>query len=460
MNIDTHPGVFFAFMADQPIKYNSQIEKDEHDDSANIPGKRVILVAWNPNTLQYERVTSASGVLQTSGSGGSGGTSSSVTLQDGSTPSQLLAIDSNGQIGINNLPSVQPISASSLPLPTGAAQESGGNLDSIKADLDTVVTNTNKIISAPATSANQASIITSVSSIDSKIPALGQALAAASVPVILPSATISTLTPPAAITNYANETGGNLAAAKADLDTIVANTNNIPSSPAQEGGNLATIATNTTDIATIGSKTDAKSTATDGTSVSLMSVLKEISAMCQTPPTTPVSGTFWQSTQPVSIATMPTTPVTGTFWQSTQPVSLASVPSHAVTNAGTFAVQTTATTSGGYTPGKLVSAASTNATSIKSSAGTLGYLTASNINASPRYLKIYNKASAPTVGTDTPVHTFLIPGNTAGAGTNIPLPPQGIALGTGIAIAITTGAADSDTGAVAASEIIVNYGTK
>lgn len=34
-----------------------------------------------------------------------------------------------------------------------------------------------------------------------------------------------------------------------------------------------------------------------------------------------VTGTFWQATQPVSIATMPTTPVTGTFWQATQPVS-------------------------------------------------------------------------------------------------------------------------------------------
>lgn len=33
--------------------------------------------------------------------------------------------------------------------------------------------------------------------------------------------------------------------------------------------------------------------------------------------------------------------VTGTFWQATQPVSLASVPSHHVTNAGTFAVQST-----------------------------------------------------------------------------------------------------------------------
>ena len=34
-----------------------------------------------------------------------------------------------------------------------------------------------------------------------------------------------------------------------------------------------------------------------------------------------VTGTFYQTTQPVSIATMPTTPVTGTFYQATQPVS-------------------------------------------------------------------------------------------------------------------------------------------
>jgi hypothetical protein len=34
-----------------------------------------------------------------------------------------------------------------------------------------------------------------------------------------------------------------------------------------------------------------------------------------------VSGTFWQATQPVSISSMPSTPVTGTFWQATQPVS-------------------------------------------------------------------------------------------------------------------------------------------
>lgn len=35
----------------------------------------------------------------------------------------------------------------------------------------------------------------------------------------------------------------------------------------------------------------------------------------------PVSGAFYQATQPVSLASAPTTPVTGTFWQATQPVS-------------------------------------------------------------------------------------------------------------------------------------------
>ena len=58
-----------------------------------------------------------------------------------------------------------------------------------------------------------------------------------------------------------------------------------------------------------------------------------------TAPTTAVTGTFYQATQPVSLASAPTTAVTGTFWQSTQPVSLASVPTHAVTISDTsFAV--------------------------------------------------------------------------------------------------------------------------
>lgn len=96
------------------------------------------------------------------------------------------------------------------------------------------------------------------------------------------------------------------------------------------------------------------------------------------------------------------------------------------------------------------SAASTNATSGKASAGNIFMMTGRNANAAVLYLKIYNKASAPTVGTDTPVMT-------------VALPPQsnfvfdwanGRYFATGIAYAFTTGSSDADTGAVAAGDIL------
>jgi hypothetical protein len=116
-------------------------------------------------------------------------------------------------------------------------------------------------------------------------------------------------------------------------------------------------------------------------------------------------------------------------------------------------------TTGGLTIGpgsgrSLISAATTNATSVKASAGQVYAIYAHNLNAAVRYLKLYNKASAPTVGTDTPVLTLPIPGNTAGAGFVLDTGGMGIAFATGIALALTTGVADADTGAVAASEIV------
>lgn len=110
--------------------------------------------------------------------------------------------------------------------------------------------------------------------------------------------------------------------------------------------------------------------------------------------------------------------------------------------------------------GKVISAASTNATVLKSRGGLLGFLSATNSGAGPAYLKIYDKGTTPVVGTDTPVFTFLIPGNTSGAGSNLGIPFGGIDFGAGISIAITGGVADSNTTPVNANEIIVNYGFK
>jgi hypothetical protein len=64
----------------------------------------------------------------------------------------------------------QPVSATSLPLPSGAA-----------------------------TSALQSTSNTSLANIDTKTPALGQALASASTPVVLPATQITALTPPTSV---------------------------------------------------------------------------------------------------------------------------------------------------------------------------------------------------------------------------------------------------------------------
>lgn len=113
-----------------------------------------------------------------------------------------------------------------------------------------------------------------------------------------------------------------------------------------------------------------------------------------------------------------------------------------------------ASTTGGCSPFKLISAASTNGTNIKASAGQVYAIHAINLNAAVRYLKLYNKATTPTVGTDTPVMTLAIPAATTGAGFTFSI-PVGLAFATGIGIGLTTAAADADTGAVAANEIIV-----
>lgn len=112
-------------------------------------------------------------------------------------------------------------------------------------------------------------------------------------------------------------------------------------------------------------------------------------------------------------------------------------------------------TAGGLSISRTISGASTNATSVKASAGQVYGWYVSNINASPAYLKLYNKASSPTVGTDTPVLTLCIPGNTAGVAGHVEF-ANGIEFSTGIALAITTGATDGNTSAVAASEVIIN----
>lgn len=123
-----------------------------------------------------------------------------------------------------------------------------------------------------------------------------------------------------------------------------------------------------------------------------------------------------------------------------------------VTYAQAIAAGSATTAGSSCQVSRIVSAASTNATVAKASPGVVSGWVFGNVNASFRYLKLYDKASSPTVGTDTPKVTLPLPGASAGhLGLASPL-----SFANGIAYALTTGIQDSDTGAVAANEITVS----
>ena len=129
------------------------------------------------------------------------------------------------------------------------------------------------------------------------------------------------------------------------------------------------------------------------------------------------------------------------------------------TVTGTVAANPAAAATGGATPYHLVSAATTNATSVKGSSGTVYDMQCFNTNAEARFLKFYDKATAPTVGTDVPVKVIMMPGNSSGAGATAAF-PVGINFANGIAIAITAGIADTDATAVGAGDCVVNFDYK
>lgn len=129
-----------------------------------------------------------------------------------------------------------------------------------------------------------------------------------------------------------------------------------------------------------------------------------------------------------------------------------------VVGTGTFATQAvpTAGTTGGATPFHLVAANTNNSTSVKGSAGVVYSVQTSNVSASTvAYLKLYNKATAPTCGTDTPVKVIGIPANDHLGGNNVNLGSVGVAFSLGVGICVVTGIADNNNTAVAASTITI-----
>lgn len=150
--------------------------------------------------------------------------------------------------------------------------------------------------------------------------------------------------------------------------------------------------------------------------------------------------------------------VLGTY--ATEPIPAAQV-SETQPVSGTVTATVTAGTVNPVVPATpyfLNSAASTNGALIIAGTSGLQAFYATNEGASVAYVKLYNKATAPTVGTDVPEMTIPIPAAVGGVpGVSPPLPFgfSGFRFALGLGIAITRNAVFSDTTAVGAGEVKV-----
>lgn len=173
-----------------------------------------------------------------------------IVLGDPSTNAGVAPVDATNGLSVTL--------TTALPAGTAAIGKLAANSG---VDIGDVDITSSALPTGASTSAKQDTGNTSIASIDTKTPALGQALAAASVPVVLTAAQVTTLTPPAAITGFATEA----------------------KQPA-----LGTAGTASADVISVQGVASMTALKVDGSAV-----------------TQPVSGTFYQATQPVSIATAP-----------------------------------------------------------------------------------------------------------------------------------------------------------
>lgn len=97
------------------------------------------------------------------------------------------------------------------------------------------------------------------------------------------------------------------------------------------------------------------------------------------------------------------------------------------------------------------SAATNNAQRIQNKGTSLWALNCFNAGGAAAYVKLYDKADAPVVGTDTPALVLAVP--TVG-NARLDL-GQAMQFRNGLGIGIVTGAADTDNTAVAANQIKV-----
>lgn len=229
--------------------------------------------------------------------------------------------------------------------------------------------------SGAATSTLQVDGNTLLTSLNSKIPSLGQALAANSTPVVLPAAQVTALTPPSTVA-----------------------VSSLPSLPA--GANPIGAITNTS----FG-----------------------------------ISGTLpaFASTPTVNIGTAPNFTITNTSFAATQSgawnITNISGTVSLPTGAAISANQIPAFTVSAKTLG------TANAATVKASAGKVYSLSVTNLNASVRYLQIVNKATTPTNSDSASiVDVWTIPANGTIIIDSPYYGANGLSCGTGVSWAFSS----------------------
>lgn len=108
------------------------------------------------------------------------------------------------------------------------------------------------------------------------------------------------------------------------------------------------------------------------------------------------------------------------------------------------------TATGAASTAKIASAATTNATIVKAGAGRIVGFVLCNTSAAFKFVRIYNKAAAPTVGTDSPAVIIGLPPNS----TITRSLEGGVGYSIGIGYAITNLVGDLDATAVAVNDVI------
>jgi hypothetical protein len=146
--------------------------------------------------------------------------------------------------------------------------------------------------------------------------------------------------------------------------------------------------------------------------------------------------------------TYATEPIPGAQISGTQPIS-GSIGVNAGTNLiGDVGVQVRANATGAASTHHIVSAATTNVAQIKATAGRVYGYCLSNTTASWRYVKLHNVASA-TAGAAVAVTIGIPPNGKAECSL-----PMGIGFATAISRSIVTGAADADATATGVADVV------